>query len=56
MALDKLGEFVVTKLRDAAIDHADALLAGRWEARSYKLSKPTSAVSVRSSGPSFGGV
>lgn len=31
-ALDAFGEFVVAKLRDAAIDHADGLLAGRWEA------------------------
>ena len=31
-ALDKFGAFVVAKLRDAAIDHADALLAARWKA------------------------
>ena len=31
-ALDKFGEFVVAKLRDRAIDHADGLFAGRWKA------------------------
>lgn len=31
-ALDKFGEFVVAKLRDAVIDHADALLVARWKA------------------------
>jgi hypothetical protein len=31
-ALDKFGEFVVAKLRDAVIDHADALLAAHWKA------------------------
>jgi hypothetical protein len=31
-ALDKFGAFVVTKLRDRAIDHADALLSARWKA------------------------
>jgi hypothetical protein len=31
-ALDKFGEFVVAKLRDAAINHADAVLAARWKA------------------------
>jgi hypothetical protein len=30
--LDKFGAFVVAKLRDAAIDHADALLDARWKA------------------------
>jgi hypothetical protein len=30
--LDKFGEFVVTKFRDPAIDHADGLLAARWKA------------------------
>ena len=31
-ALDKFGEFVVTKLYDALIDHADALLTAHWKA------------------------
>ena len=31
-ALDRFGAFVVSKLRDAAIDYADALLADRWKA------------------------
>ena len=31
-ALDRLGEFVVAKFRDPAIDHADGLLAARWKA------------------------
>jgi hypothetical protein len=31
-ALDKLGEFMVAKLRDAAIGHADALLAAHGKA------------------------
>jgi hypothetical protein len=35
-ALDKFGEFVVTNLRDAAIDHADALLAAHWKAPGLK--------------------
>jgi hypothetical protein len=30
--LHTFGEFVVTKFRDAAIHHADGLLAGRWKA------------------------
>jgi hypothetical protein len=30
-ALDKFGAFVVAKLRDSAIDHADALLASHWK-------------------------
>jgi len=30
-SLDKFGEFVVIKLRDAAIDRADGLLAARWK-------------------------
>ncbi|WP_439621572.1 hypothetical protein [Gemmata sp.] len=30
--LDKFGEFVVTKLRDAVIDHADGLLVAHWKA------------------------
>jgi hypothetical protein len=30
--LDKFGEFVVTKLRDAVIDHADVLLAAHSKA------------------------
>lgn len=29
---DKFGAFLVAKLRDAAIDHADALLAAHWKA------------------------
>lgn len=29
---DKFGEFLATKLRDATIDHADALLADHWKA------------------------
>jgi hypothetical protein len=32
MALNKFGKFVVTKLRDAAIDHADGLLTAHWKA------------------------
>jgi hypothetical protein len=31
-ALEKFGEFVTVKLRDAVIDHADALLAAHWKA------------------------
>lgn len=30
--VDKFGELVATKLRDAAIDHADALLTAYWKA------------------------
>jgi hypothetical protein len=29
--LDKLGQLIATQLRDQAIDHADGLLAGRWQ-------------------------
>jgi hypothetical protein len=29
--LDKLGQFIATKLRDPAIDYADGFLAGRWK-------------------------
>jgi hypothetical protein len=29
---DRFGAFLMAKLRDAAIDHADALLAARWKA------------------------
>jgi hypothetical protein len=29
---DRFGAFLVAKLRDAAIDHADALLAAHWKA------------------------
>jgi hypothetical protein len=29
---DQFGAFLVVKLRDSAIDHADALLAARWKA------------------------
>jgi hypothetical protein len=35
-ALDKFGEFVVTKLRDAIIDQADALLSAHWKAPSVQ--------------------
>jgi len=32
--VEKFGEFVVTNLRDQAIDRADGLLAGRWKSPS----------------------
>jgi len=34
--LDKFGEFVTTKLRDAAIDKADSLLVAYWKAPSLQ--------------------
>src|SRR5437899_368774 len=34
--LDKFGEFIVTRLYDQAIDHADGLLAGHWKSPSSK--------------------
>ena len=42
-ALDQFGEFVIAKLRDAAIDRADGLLTARWQAPDCEPCKPTSA-------------
>ncbi|MCE9533775.1 MAG: hypothetical protein K8T89_22000 [Planctomycetes bacterium] len=34
--VEKFGEFIVTKLRDRAIEYADGLLAARWKSPSSK--------------------